>query len=206
MQDSETNIKEKLKKAIETYNKYASVYAEHTKDKLLQFQLSEFVSMLPKKAKVLDAGCGSGRDTAYLKEDGLEVTAVDISEGMIQESKKIGVNAIKGDLLVMVSNEEFDGIWCMATLADFPKSEAPKLIQNFYKALKREGVLYIAVKEGEGEELIEKEKYNNSPRFYAFYKKDELNKLLKDNGFIVLESKVATDENTNWVEVFAKKP
>ena len=131
MQEKELNIEEKIKKAIETYNKYASIYAEHTKNKLLQFQLAKFVSMLPKKGKVLDAGCGPGRDTAYLQEDGLDVVAVDISEGMIEEAKKNDVKAIKGDLLNIISNEEFDGIWCMATLADIPKSHAKKLIQNF---------------------------------------------------------------------------
>jgi len=205
MPDKELTIQEKIKAAIETYNKYASVYAEHTKNKLLQFQLAKFVSMLPKKGKVLDAGCGAGRDSAYLKEDGLEVTSVDISEGMVQEAKNNGIQAIKGDLLVMVSNEEFDGIWCMATLADFPKEDAPKLIKNFYKALKKEGIIYIAVKEGEGEKFIEKERYSNSPRFYALYKKDELNNLLKENGFEILESVVSNDEGTEWVEVFAKK-
>ncbi|MBS3152725.1 methyltransferase domain-containing protein [Candidatus Woesearchaeota archaeon] len=205
MQEKELNIEEKIKKAIETYNKYASIYAEHTKNKLLQFQLAKFVSMLPKKGKVLDAGCGPGRDTAYLQEDGLDVVAVDISEGMIEEAKKNDVKAIKGDLLNIISNEEFDGIWCMATLADIPKSHAKKLIQNFYKALKKEGIMYIAVKEGEGEELIEKERYWNSPRFYAFYKKDELNQLLKENGFEIIELSNSNDEGTNWIEVFAKK-
>ena len=205
MQEKELNIEEKIRKAIETYNKYASIYAEHTKNKLLQFQLAKFVSMLPKKGKVLDAGCGPGRDTAYLQEDGLDVVAVDISEGMIEEAKKNDVKAIKGDLLNIISNEEFDGIWCMATLADIPKSHAKKLIQNFYKALKKEGIMYIAVKEGEGEELIEKERYWNSPRFYAFYKKDELNQLLKENGFEIIELSNSNDEGTNWIEVFAKK-
>ena len=65
--------------------------------------------------------------------------------------------------------------------------------------------MYIAVKEGEGEELIEKERYWNSPRFYAFYKKDELNQLLKENGFEIIELSNSNDEGTNWIEVFAKK-
>ncbi|MBI2148599.1 class I SAM-dependent methyltransferase [Candidatus Woesearchaeota archaeon] len=205
MQDKELSIEESIKKAIETYNKYSSIYAKYTQNKLLQFQLAKFVSMLPEKGKILDAGCGSGRDTAYLQEDGLEVTAVDISEGMIKEAEKNGVNAVKGDLLKMISNEEFVGIWCMATLADIPKSQSKKLLQNFYKALKKEGILYLAVKEGDGEKIIEKERYENSPRFYAFYKKEELEKLLKENGFEIIESSVSTDEETNWVEIFAKK-
>lgn len=205
MTAKELNIKEQIKQALETYNKYASMYAEYKKDKLLQFQLSKFVSMLPSKGKVLDAGCGPGRDTAYLKEDGLDVTAVDVSEGMIQEAKKLGINALKGDLLLMKSNEEFDGIWCMATLADLPKTEAPKLLKNFHSALKENGIIYIAVKEGESEKIVEKEKYGNMLRFYALYKQEELNNLLKNNGFTIISSTISNDEGTDWVEIFAKK-
>ena len=205
MPEKEISIQEKIKLAINTYNKYASIYAEHTRNKLLQFQLIKFESLLPKKGKVLDVGCGCGRDSAYLQEDGFQVSSVDISEGMIKEAKKLGINAVKGDILKMVSNEEFDGVWCMATLADIPKSESKKFIKKLNESLKKEGILYLAVKEGEGEELIEKEIYDNSPRFYAFYKQEELEKLLQENGFEVLESTVSNDEGTSWVEVFAKK-
>jgi SAM-dependent methyltransferase len=205
MSNDQIPVKEKLKIAVTSYNTISSLYAEYTKDRLLQFQLTKFISLLPEKGKVLDAGSGVGRDSAYLKEDGVEVIPVDLSEGMIDEAKKYGVETLKGDLLKMVSNEEFIGVWCMATLQDIPKEEAPKLIQNFHKALKKEGILYVAVKEGEGEEIIEKEKYGNVPRFYAFYKEEELNNLLKQNGFEIIESTTSVDEQNFWVEVFAKK-
>ena len=91
MTNKENFMKDKIKLALETYNKYAELYAKYTKDKLLQFQLTEFSSMLPKKGKVLDAGCGCGRDAAYLSEEGLNVTAVDICDGMINEAKKNNV-------------------------------------------------------------------------------------------------------------------
>lgn len=205
MNEDYSNPKEKIKIAIETYNRYAKIYADYTSAKLLQFQLTNFISMLPTKGKVLDAGCGAGRDSAYLKEEGLDVVSVDLSEGMIEEAKKLGVNPVNGDLLNMKSNEEFDGIWCMATLADVPKTEAVALLKNFHKALKVNGILYIAVKEGEGEQVIQKERYGNLPRFYAFYKKNELEELLKNNMFEIVESVQSNDEGTEWLEVFAKK-
>ena len=205
MQNNELPVKEKVKRSIETYNKYATIYAQYTKEKLLQFQLEKFISLLFSKGKILDAGCGCGRDSLYLIENGLNVIAVDLSEGMIKEAKKNEVNAIKGDLLLMKSNKEFAGIWCMATLHSIPKTDAPKLMKNFYSALEKEGILYIAVKEGEGEHLIEKKRYENSPIFYAFYKKEELEDLLKSCNFEIIELIISDDEGTNWIEVFAKK-
>ena len=198
-------MKNKIKLALETYNKYAELYAKYTKDKLLQFQLTEFSSMLPKKGKVLDAGCGCGRDAAYLSEEGLNVTAVDICDGMINEAKKNNVLVKKQDILKLKEQDEYDGVWCMATLADIPKTDVSKVLKNFFTSLKKEGILYIAVKEGKGEELIEKEKYGNLPRFYAFYEKEELEKLLIDSGFIVHKSTLSNDRGIKWVEIFAKK-
>src|SRR3989338_475886 len=131
MPEKERPIKEKIKLAIDTYNKYAKIYAEHTANKLLQFQLAKFVSLLPSKGKVLDAGCGCGRDSAYLKEDGLYIISVDISPALIKEAKLNNVNVVKEDLLKIKYNAEFDGIWCMATLADIPKKDSVKLIKNF---------------------------------------------------------------------------
>jgi len=205
MQDKELSTKEKIKLAIETYNKYAKIYSEHTANKLLQFQLAKFVSLLPSKSKVLDAGCGCGRDAAYLKEDGLDVVAIDISPAIIEEAKLNNVIVVNGDLLKLNYKTEFDGIWCMATLADISKKDAPKLVKNFYNSLKDSGIMYIAVKEGDGENLVQKGLYENSPRFYALYKKEELENLIEDNGFNILSSTVTNDSGTIWLEVFARK-
>ena len=205
MVNKENFMKNKIKLPLEPYNKYAELYAKYTKDKLLQFQLTEFSSMLPKKGKVLDAGCGCGRDAAYLSEEGLNVTAVDICDGMINEAKKNNVLVKKQDILKLKEQDEYDGVWCMATLADIPKTDVSKVLKNFFTSLKKEGILYIAVKEGKGEELIEKEKYGNLPRFYAFYEKEELEKLLIDSGFIVHKSTLSNDRGIKWVEIFAKK-
>ncbi len=199
---------DEIKKAIETYNKFAKIYADYTAHKLLQFQLNKFISLLPKKANVLDAGCGAGRDVSYLLEEGLDVIGIDIAEKLLEEAKQRVKEGkfLKMDLLNLeFPDKNFDGIWCMATLADFEKKDASKVLTNFNKILKDKGIIYIAVKEGEGEQIIKKEKYNNEPRFYAFYKEDELNKLLKENGFKVIESMVSYDGNNAWVEIFAKK-
>src|SRR3989344_6767266 len=93
------DIKDKIKLAVETYNKIDPIYKEQKENKLLQFQLTEFVSMIPKGAKILDAGCGTGRDSKYLKEDGLEVVSIDLADGMIKEAKESEINVKKEDLL-----------------------------------------------------------------------------------------------------------
>lgn len=199
-------IKQKIKQVIETYNKIANLYAKRKEDKLLQFQLNTFISLLPKKAKVLEAGCGPGRDAAYLQEDGLDIIGIDISNGMLKEAKKKKIKVKKMDMLNLKFEDKlFDGIWCMASLSDIQKKDAQTALKEFYRVLKDPGVIYIAVKEGEGEEIVEKEEYNKMPRFYAYYKQAELEDLLKFNGFKIVKATTSNDQGILWVEIFAKK-
>ncbi len=200
-------MKEKIRSAIEIYNKIAKIYADYTFDRLFQFQLNKFISMLPKNGSVLDAGCGSGRDTAYFKEEGLKAIGIDESDAMLEEAKK----RVDGDFKKMnilklnFKDQTFDGLWCMATLADIEKKHNTKAVKEFNRVLKKDGVLYMAVKEGDGEKFIIKEEYGNIERFYSFYRQEELENLLKNSGFQILNSMVSDDQGTKWVEVFAKK-
>jgi len=197
------NTEEKFKEAIKTYNKIAAIYAKYTEDKLMQFQLSRFESMLPGK-RVLDAGCGPGRDVEYFMEDGFKVVGVDIALGQIKEAKKRVPNGEfkKSDFRKMdFENSSFDGVWSVTSLIHLPKSEVEKAIKEFNRVLDKKGVLYISVKKGEGSEIVKKEKYNNEPRIVYFYTQQEMEELVRDAGFRILGS----EANDVWVEIFALK-
>ncbi|MEK6841357.1 MAG: class I SAM-dependent methyltransferase, partial [Nanoarchaeota archaeon] len=155
-------MEEKVKEAIQAYDKIASLYADYTFPKLLQFQLNKFISLLIGK-KILDAGCGPGRDLLYFKEEGLDVTGIDISKGMLRECKRrTGITGLQIDMREMSFKDNmFDGVWCMASFSDIPKEDNSKVINEFYRVLKRGGVIYIAVKEGSGMEIVKKKKYND---------------------------------------------
>ncbi len=199
-------MKEQLKESLKTYEKYASIYAEHTSRKILQFQLNKFISYLKGK-KVLDIGCGAGRDVEYFIEEGLDAKGIDICKALIEEAEKNVCKDcfIEMDMLKLSFKEKFDGVWMMASFADIMKKDAPKFLKRCNDVLNDLGVIYIAVKEGEGEKILHKERYGNLPRFYAFYKQLELEGLLREAGFTIISSEVADDEGVRWVEIFARK-
>ena len=66
--------------SIDYYDRYAVPYYEETVDFGMEEQIARFVELLPESADVLDLGCGSGRDTVSLEEEGCVVTAMDGSE------------------------------------------------------------------------------------------------------------------------------
>jgi ubiquinone/menaquinone biosynthesis C-methylase UbiE len=197
------NTEEKLKEAIKTYNKVAAIYAKYTEDKLMQFQLSRFESMLNGK-RVLDAGCGPGRDVEYFMEDGLQAIGVDLSLGQIKEAKK---RVPKGEFKksdfrkMSFKDGSFDGVWSVTSLIHLPKTEVEKSLKEFNRVLDKKGIVYISVKQGEGSEIVKKEKYNNEPRTIYFYGQQEMEELVRDAGFKILGS----EANDVWVEIFAEK-
>ncbi len=76
------------KKTIEAFNKFAEQYADFTFSNLLQYELNRFIALIPKNAKILDVGCGSGRDVHYFLEYFLKPIGLDASEDLINEAKK----------------------------------------------------------------------------------------------------------------------
>jgi ubiquinone/menaquinone biosynthesis C-methylase UbiE len=194
---------EKFEQAIKTYNKIAKIYAKYTKDKLMQFQLSRFESLLKGK-KILDAGSGSGRDVEYFLEDGFDVTGIDISQGQIKEAKK---RVPKGKFLkqdfrkTKFKDNSLDGIWCMAGFVHLPKIEIKKALNEFKRIMNKNGILYLSLKKGKGSKIIKQKKYDNEPLIYYYYEKLEIEKLIHDLDLEIISS----EENDIWIELFVQK-
>ncbi len=72
-------------------------------------QLIDFFSGYPKKGKVLDLGCGQGRDAIAIARMGFEVTGIDISEIGISQMNRV------------VANEHLSLTGVVADIFDFKK-------------------------------------------------------------------------------------
>lgn len=82
-----------MDKTIEYYNQNADMFAQRTR--LVDFTVVQerFAKMLPVDSRILDFGCGSGRDTKYFLEKGYRVEATD---GILSEKvcRKLILNII----------------------------------------------------------------------------------------------------------------
>ena len=75
---------------MKSYNKHAKFFSEKFKDLLNLEERSEFRRLMEliKGKEILDIGCGDGGDASYFKEEGFNVTCIDISEKFIEMCKK----------------------------------------------------------------------------------------------------------------------
>lgn len=155
------------------YEKQGEQYYESTVGLDIHELYEPFLRELPPGAHILDAGCGSGRDTKAFLDRGYLVTAIDSSAKMAQLA-----TAFTGQRCEVLSFQEmefrdkFDGVWACASLLHVPKSEIEEVIHRFIRALKSGGIFYLSLKEGEGESIAE------DGRLFNYYTEDSFRKLL----------------------------
>jgi ubiquinone/menaquinone biosynthesis C-methylase UbiE len=97
-----------------------------------------------------------------------------------------------------------DGIWCNASLLHLPKSDSPAALLEFKRILKPNGILFLAVQEGEGEHLETREVYGENQRFFARYGVSEMTEMLKVAGFEILENHEHESRDRIWIRFLAR--
>ena len=136
----EVTMRQELETTIAFYDEK---YAESTAHLDMHQFYDRFEKYLPEGASVLDAGCGSGRDSKHFIERGYTVTAFDASETMCKcASKLIGQEVRKLTFQEMDYHDCFDGIWACASLLHVPEEQLMTVLSNLFLSLRNGGVLY----------------------------------------------------------------
>ena len=172
-------------------------------------QIDGFIKKLKGK-RVLDAGCGCGRDIAEFIKRGLQVEGIDYSREIIKKCKEKfpETNFYIGDLRnTDLPDKEYGGIWACASILNLKKDDVQIALSEFKRILKPNGQLFISVKEGEGERMIPDQA---GQRYFSFYSSNELKELVEKAGFEVsyiepvpeleLTGKIS---DTTWICLYA---
>jgi len=130
---------------------YYEYHAEHflstTKDIDMGMQYQMFLPYLKPGAHILDAGCGSGRDSLAFHLLGYDVEAFDLSPAMVEAAKALtGLEVRCLSFQQMDYEATFDGIWACASLLHVPKTELVDVFGLLHRALIENGILYCSFK------------------------------------------------------------
>jgi SAM-dependent methyltransferase len=111
-----------------------------------------FIEYMPPYASILDAGCGSGRDTLYLAKRGYRVTAFDNSPAIVKMASKLsGQEVLQLSFQDLQFENKFHGVWACSSLLHIPLNEMNDVLFRLSRAMKVDGVLYTSFKYGMGE-------------------------------------------------------
>ncbi len=192
-----------VSQTIATYNKIAPAYCGKTRiQKYLDWEgkyIQKMISLIDiPDPLILDVGCGDGRHCRLIDEDGARSIGVDLSSSMIAESVAYypqGKFVMMDMRHLSFGDSRFDGIWSSGSFYHVRKAEAGHVAGEFGRILKSGGVLAINFKLGSAEGLEANPKsYGGSPRYFAYYSRDEMVKLLGKYGFREIEACLYPEE------------
>jgi len=203
--------RQQLLQSLRYYEKYKDKYIEKFDDYDLTPLINLFINEIKKSVdesrkvfnseeiKILDAGCGTGRDVKYFINEGFKITAFDASPAMVFETKRKIANLKAQDIksanfsncIEMTFEEvnykrEFDGIWAAASLLHIHPKKIDYILKVLVDALKPGGIMFFSLKYGKGSEKI-------GYRYFYYYTENYINKIIRNiEGIKKLGFKVLT--------------
>ena len=136
------------------YDQHASEFFADTVTVDMDSLHQRFLCHIPAGGLILDAVCGSGRDSRAFVEKGFRVVAFDGSAQMAElASKHIGQQVANRKFSDVTEEACYDGVWACASLVHIPIAEIPDAIERLWTSTKSGGVVYFSFKHGKGERL-----------------------------------------------------
>lgn len=142
-----------MPQTIAFYEQNSDSFFDSTVTVDAQALYDQFLPLLAEQANVLDAGCGSGRDSLAFLKAGYRISAFDGSQSMAERASGLTGLDVKHSLFLdFKSYETFDAIWACASLLHVPLQELSSTFSHLSSFLKVDGLFYCSFKLGEGEE------------------------------------------------------
>lgn len=187
------------------YETNAQLYAEHTRGIDLAHLYEPFLTAVGKGGKILDIGCGAGRDLKHFAQEGFEAIGIDPSEKLAALAIEFsGCKVLVTEVQDLSFVEEFDGAWACASLIHLPRHQLSDALEKIFFALKSRGVLLVSMQMGSGEVVTA------DGRFFTRYTSQEVSSAIEQSQFELINVWVTPDslpgrDSITWINVIAKK-
>ncbi len=139
---------------LEYYQHHADDFFNSTVNVDMRSLYTPFLERIPQGGLILDAGCGSGRDSKAFLQQGYRVEAFDATAEMAKlASQHTGLSVKQMTFSDVDTVNRYDGIWCCASLLHVSAAELPDAMAKLARALKPGGIWYVSFKYGDGERV-----------------------------------------------------
>ena len=164
----------------------------------MQMHYNQFLPLLPERANIIDAGCGSGRDSKHFLALGYKVIAFDASSKLAKLATEFTQHNVSCSTFLEFNTKHNsqDGIWACASLLHIPSNELTTTFSHLAKFLKPKGVFYCSFKYGNNET-------ERNGRHFTNLNEALLTNILKDSPLKIQQTWITSDlrigrENEQW--------
>ena len=195
-----------LDDTLKYYAKNTEEFIASTLEADMSATQEKFLALLPKGARILDLGCGSGRDSLCFLQKGFQVTAVDGSEELAKfAGELIGQEVLLADFKELeLPPASYDAIWASASLLHVHSEDLPGILAKVTDLAKPGAIFYLSFKYGDFEGERGGRYYTdlNEERFAEFFQKS-------GRALAIVEQWVAKDVRPDktelWLNTLARK-
>lgn len=191
-------------KTIDYYNKHAEEFTTSTFEVDMKSLYQPFLAELPEGARILDVGCGSGRDTLAFKNKGYQVDAIDYSEELVKKATRLTGIPIKLKSFYEVDDyEAYDGIWACASLLHCERSRLAEVLEKMVQALKPNGVIYMSFKYGDSDRDQDGRQFTDLDENQAEALLEQFDNVQHIQQWVTLDQR--PDRQEKWLNLLWKK-
>lgn len=168
-------------KTLAHYNEYSERFWQGTRDHDVNQNRDALLQSLdgPGPFRILDFGCGPGRDLKSFRDLGHQAIGLDGAKRFIEMAREYSDCEIwhQDFLKLELPPEYFDGVFANASLFHVPSQELPRVLHELWTTLKPSGVLFSSNPRGNNEEGW------NGQRYGCYYDWPRWRELLTAAGF-----------------------
>lgn len=192
------------------FDKFSDQYLQNTQTGIALLEedrliFSDYLKKFNHNPKVLDIGCGPGRDLVELKKLGLNVTGIDISQTNIENCKKQGMEAIVGDIYKLsdyYENDTFDGVWCNCSVTNWiVREELHNVFKMIKDIVKPNGYIFVGSVLGGFVGWETDAKYERMKRYNNHWDIDELRFYMSKLGKVIYERELKNTGKKDYVNM-----
>lgn len=191
-----------MSKTLEYYDENSEKFLADTANVEFGELQSRFASMLSAGGRVLDLGCGSGRDSLAFLKAGFDVDAIDGSKQMVEAAKSLtGLDVVQALFDEYEPDGLYDGIWACSSLLHVASDDLSFHIEKYSKALKPNGIFYLSFKLGDYEGM-------RNGRWFTDFTEESFRELInKIKGISISEIDITADvrpgrSDEKWLNVW----
>jgi 2-polyprenyl-3-methyl-5-hydroxy-6-metoxy-1,4-benzoquinol methylase len=190
--------------SIQFYQNHAEEFFQGTVNVDMNNVYQHFLSELKIGDLILDAGCGSGRDSKAFLERGFKVEAFDASSALAEKAKIYTGLDVQVKRFEDISDiEKYDAIWCCASLLHVPEKDLSNTMKKLAQALKNNGIWYVSFKYGSSER-------KKDGRTFTDLNEERLSHVVSQIDTITIKKVWITEDNRperdeKWLNAILKK-